>query len=553
MNMRMKISIYRKCSRRALVATALTLVATFSVAQDHYARHRYDAPTTTQESQTIDDNDVQHAALRLMQSQPALVDMLQKEDSSHRAMLRLDAQSDLTHGDYLHYDGRHTTLAAITAGGVMPVKGVGTLFGQATYSRSTRRGAYQNYAVNPSDYAPYFVGDTISDGSIDYERYFISGGLSHTSGVWHYGVSGLYDGTAAAKDNQPRRSVYSYWFRVALNVAKSSPDYILSLKAYPEINKQSISTSYTVAACRYLQSYGLGQWNRKESTSGYSYGRDMKILGAGTEVLFRLLPKSASSWDMTALVGYNYRWMQTEETNFKNLYATKNNTLTHSLAAKKSLSADVDVHLLLQGTALWRAGEENVYESQRQDDTQSLYDYVKVGTNTLYHFTSFNESLQAKAVWKMSPKHSASILCGAQIDSYDESYDMPKLSVKNLTLTPKLSIGYAYNGAKSSIDVQLSASMRTALDNTYAAAQDPTNSIELSQTYIPYLLRGEDNIAVGFTAAYTHALKRGAVGVEIEGKYLNRRSAPYEQTFSSVYFNNQHEIRQLAVGLFYAF
>jgi len=550
-------------------------------AQNSYERHRYDAPTSSHNTALLPQNDIEYAAKYILQTHSALVDRLAAEDSLHRTVIRIEGANRLTRGDFLHYEGNHANSLGITAGGSVRVKGVGTLFGSVAYVRNKMRGAYQNYAINAADYAPYLVGDTVSNGAVASERYFVQGGLSHTRGSWSYGVSGLYDGTAAAKDSQPRRSVYSYWLRVALSVAKTMPHYVLSASVYPEINKQTIAASSTLTTYRYLQSYGLGQWNRKESTPGYAYSRDMKIIGVGADVLFQLPKRSEQSWSMLLAAGFNYRYMQTEESSFKNLYATRNYRLTHSVAASKSLRRDVELHLLLQGELLVRRGEENVYEDKRQDAEQSLYDHVLVGTNWLYHLSTMSEQLQSKIVWQAARQHFVSGFVGARLDHYSERYDSPQMNIKHLSLTTNVGLGYCLNiprnrqsltshrlasshfNDKTSLssrqkshydrlEVQLFGSYRAAMNNEYNAVNNSSDRIETAQAYIPYLLRGENQAALTLTATYSHALRRGRIGIEVLGKYLKRTAAPHEPVYN-LDLSPHHNNNFATLAIFYSF
>lgn len=537
---------------RHAALTAMALLPLPSAAQTRYELRRHDAPADSYESVWIESRGVESASMYILQAQPSLVGILAKEAGGARTLIRLDGACSHTRGDFVHYEGRRNAYAAVTAGGQRSVNGVGTLYGRVSYSRSTRRGAYQNYAESPSDYAPYMVGDTVSDGATGHERYFVSGGLSRTSGSWHYGVSGLYDGTTASKESQPKRSVYSYWLRVALSAAKTTPKTLFAVKVWPEINKQSISAYGTKTSYRYLQSYGLGQWNRKESASGYSYGRDMRILGIGAEAVFRLLPMTEKSLDATFSIGYNRRDMQTEEASFKNLYATTSRLLTHKAAVSRAAGGRFGIHLLLQGELLLRSGRENVYESRKQDGGQNLYDYVLAGFSRPYHLAAFRESLQLKAVRRIAGNRSVSVGGGARLECCDESYDAPKMGIRNLSATADISFGYSQAARRSRIETCLTGSCRMAAGNDYGMEGGAAGIVETAQAYIPYLIRGENRIEAGFSVTYSHALGSGSVGVDAEAEYLRRTAAPFVPGRATGFGTNRDRWAA-RVGLFYMF
>lgn len=530
------------------------MLAAFTVtaAQTRYDIQKYDAAESSYEDAMPERTDIENAAKYYMQKHPALVGWLTEGRSRKDAVIRTRMTNDISHGDYLHYKGNHTTNLSVTAGGEMPVKGVGTLYGHACYGREKQRSMYQNYAIRPADYMPYFVSDSISSGDTENEHYLIEGGLSMKHGNWRYGVSGFYEGIATAKETQPRRSVYSYWFRLALSAARVMPGWIVAVKAYPEINRQSISASGSMRTYRFMQFYGFGQWNKKESTTGYGYGRDAKILGAGGEVLLRLLPRRESVWDASLTLAYNYRWMQTEESSFKNLYATKTHHLSHRLAVSTALSRRTSLHLLLEGEENFRNGDENVYENQKVDDEQSLYDYVLVGTNKLYGSTSFYESLRIKAIWQAAPCHSVSLTAGVRTDGYREQYDMPLITIENYTLTPSLGIGYRMEKRKDRLDWDFSASYRTGISNRYDFTTASRSTFEIAQAYIPYLLRGENRWQIQSSVIYAHDIGSGSLGVSLSARFSKRTGAPYTEGWDTGYGMTRSD-KSMDVSLFYTF
>ncbi len=535
-----------------IIITAMLVLSVPVTAQILNDIQKYDAAESSYEADMPERTDIENSSAYSMFAHPALVGLLTEGKVRQNGMIRIRMTNDIAHGDYLHYKGNHTTDAKVTAGGEIPVKGVGTLYGHACYGREKQRSMYQNYAIRPTDYMPYFVSDSISGGDAVNEHYLIEGGLSMKKDAWRYGVSGFYEGIASAKETQPRRSVYSYWFRLTFSAAKIMPKWILAVKAYPEINKQSVSASGSKRTYRFMQFYGFGLWNKKESTTGYGYGRDAKILGAGGEVLLKLLPENKIIRNASLTLAYNYRWMQTEESSFKNLYATKTHHMSHRLAVSAALNSRTGLHLLLEGAENFRKGVENVYESQKVDDEQSLYDYVLVGTNKLYSCTGFYESLRIKAIWQAAPHHCLSLTAGIRADSYIEKYDMPVISIENHTLTPSLGIGYRMERKSGSLDCDLSASYRTRLCNKYDYSTDSQNSFETALAYIPYLLRGEDRWQVQSSVIYAHKIRKGSLGATLSAKYSKRVDAPYLPGRETGYGITRND-KGIDISLFYVF
>lgn len=516
--------------RKTIISLALTAATALTAepqATVRYDLHKYEAAGSSYEADRPATYDIGNTRAYAMYRHPALVGLAADTVAGSSALVQAMYSNGNIRGDYLHYSGNHTSQGGVMAGGEMYVKGIGTLYGHAYYGRDNLRSVYQNYAVRPEDYAPYFVADSLGTGDMSQEHYLLEGGLSMRHHDWRYGIGMLYEGIDGSKDTQPRRAVYSYWFRLALSAARVTPEWILSAKVWPEINKQSISASSSVQTFRVLQFYGFGQWNRKESATGYSYARDNKILGAGGELLFSTGPMSRRKWSLTACASYNYRRLTTEETSFKNLFLTTTGHLNHTVALSGHPRDAVGIDIVLTGEETFRSGEENVYERRRQDEDQSLYDYVKAGTNRLYHRSGYTETLLAKATWHVSPLHSLSLVAGAAVDWYKEEYDMPAILVENRGLTPQGGVGYVYTDGRNTVDFEFTGSCRTALDNRFALSTAAPTQFETAQAYIPYLLRGEDRWTLRTSLIGARDIKYGQLGICVNASYGRRTGAPY--------------------------
>ena len=512
---------------RTTAISLLIAAATAATAQTRFDLQKHDPAESTYDDAVSQRNDIENDAAYTMYSHPALAGLTADTTCSGRGFVQARLTNDISHGPYIHYQGNHNISTSVTAGGEMTVKGVGTLYGHAMYERRQQHGMYQNYAVTPADYLPYLVADSVSTGDVSHERYLITGGLSMTHGTWRYGISALYDGTASAKETQPRRAVYSYWVRLGLSVARMMPRWIAAVKISPELNRQSISASSSLVTYRFMQFYGMGQWNRKESTSGYGYGRDARILGIGGSLLLKRRITSDNDYDASLSLTYNYRSMQTEESTFKNAYTSATHHLSHRITASAPLSSNVRLHILLDGEADIRKGRENVYERQKMDAGQTLYDYVLVGHNDLYRSSRFSEQIRLKAVAATGSRHTLSLSAGARLDAYKEQYDHPLMKAENTTADIMAGVGYAMSHNRLSVDWELTAAYRLGLDNKYNGLSPETNVFEAAQAYIPYLLRGENRWLAQSSLICSHKLPAITPGVRLSARYDNRVSAPY--------------------------
>lgn len=516
--------------RKSIILPVITAIAATAATAQTTARYelqKYGSAGSSYEADRPATFDIENTRSYAMYRHPALVGLSADTVAPYNALVQAAYSNENSDGDYLHYRGNRIWEGSLMAGGEMNVKGIGTLYGHASYGRGKNHGIYQSYAVRPEDYAPYFVSDSVSTGTLTAERYLIEGGLSMSHRDWRYGIGMFYEGIDGSKDTQPRRSVYSYWFRISLSAARITPQWILSAKVWPELSRQSTSASSPVQTFRVLQFYGFGQWNRKESTTGYSYARDSKISGAGGELLFCTNPATAAAWRITASAAYNFRRLRTEETSFKELFHTSTHHLNHTVSLTGNPWGGTCLSVLLTGEASFRSGQENVYERQRQDEDQSLYDYVKVGSNNLYNCSRGTETLLAKATWNAAATHTFGVLAGVTADWYRERYDMPEMTVENRGLTPQGGVGYTFDNGWYFLDLEVVALYRMATYNRYAVPSSALTQFETAQAYIPYLLRGENRWQLQSSLVATRRIGRGQLGASVGAAYGKRTDAPY--------------------------
>ncbi|MCI6161083.1 MAG: hypothetical protein PUH24_09885 [Prevotellaceae bacterium] len=497
------------------------------------------------------ENAIRYAGVRF----PAMAGNLLRNDSvSHGGhnLLRFSFLSERIDGEHLHYQGNKTLDTNALSGGQMNIKGVGTLYGKMEYGKRKTGNVYLNYNVRPEDYIPYLVSDTLGSGSVKDERYIIEGGLGVKRGCMRYGIGGEYEGIASAREAMPRKSVFSYWFRLALSVAKVTDKWLFAAKAYPEINRQDISVSSTLSACKFFHFYGLGQWNMKESGSGYAYKRQAKIMGGGTDLLMRLLPQKPLGWEWAFGFSYNYRRMQTEETSFKNLYASDTHRFSHLVLVSKALCPELFLHILLSGEGNIRKGEESIYENRKVDEQQYLYDYVLVGKNNLYERTCFMESLLMKISWLAFPRHSFSLSGGIAMKGYEEIYIMPKQEIENQSILPQLGFGYKMDFPKDNVDWHISLCVKKGIGNKYDVSKQATFS-QLPQAYIPFLIRGEDAQILSSSLIYAHAIKKkGKIGFKADCRFLKRTNLPALSLYDDAYEKRRRNL-DFGLSLFYLF
>lgn len=520
---------------RNLITTLLLALLCGSIRAQETLRYNLSKYATAQGSYgdlplTVAPEDV---VRHVMRRYPSLVARCTVTDSlagSSPNLLAAEYLNIKTTGPYLHYNGNHTVIARLKAIGEMPVKGMGTLYGRIVYDREKQSNTYQNYAIYPEDYAPYLVYDTISVGNFKHERYLVEVGVSIPCGATHYGISGFYEGIASAQETQPRRSVYTSWFKLGLSVSHRLPEWLLAAKVSPEINRQAIGVSSVLQTYKFLQSYGFGLYNKRESTSGYTYRRQAKILGIGTEVMIQRPADDNKGWNLLFHLSHNYRWMQAEEVSYKNLYASRTQHLTHTLTVSKGLEGGKQLYFLLQGTERFRSGIENIYENRLMDASQNLYDYVMIGKNQLYKNKQYTESFTVKTLWNMHQKHAVGMSAGIEIDGSEETYVLPQLTLNHLSAIPSISMSYQHHAKKDIIDLNLWFKIRRLLHDTYP--QTLTNTITVqAQTAIPHLIRTENNWCLGASLIYAHQLSVGkSIGCKFNFSYLRRtdtsRSVP---------------------------
>lgn len=306
-----------------------------------------------------------------------------------------------------------------------------------------------------------------------------------------------------------------------------------------------------IITANFLLFYGFGAWNKRESEGGYSYARLMTITGLGADFTYKRLTSSPEALNYTLSVAYNHRKMNTEEDSYKNLFTS----YTHHFKPEITLSKKYKYfhfHALLTGDNNMRNGAEHVYENQNVSTNQSLYEHVKVATNDMYTLRSYSNSVSLKVVYRHSPIHSYHLLGGAYYNHYEEKYVMPVKRILNQSISPFIGIGYNGVSGKSELEFNIRYSWKKAIDNVFSLPS-LDEKVTILQTYIPYLIRGEDSYTLSAEAAYARAIDiKNTIGAKLSLAYQKRTNAPYIN-YLSAYGEPDRKILVCNFSLFYLF
>lgn len=470
--------------------------------------------------------DIENSAVYAARDLGAIVDFMytRADSTSFASMLHRDESNIVdvsfsnvnNSGEYLHYDGSRNTFGNIVAGGELHLKNAGTLYGMAAYSNGGSRGISLSYALHPEDVAPYFVSDSLGASTMHREIYTVSGGYSFSLSNMELGIDALYEGIAQSRNHDPRHTNYSHLLRLGFSAAKVWHSDIAGIKVMPEWSRQSISANSMLDGLKFFDFYGFGLYNRRESQSAITYGRQQTIRGVGAQAMYM----HSGSWDVTLNAGWRYRRLNTEEYNFKDLFASTTNHLWEQAIATHR-SGQWMTTLQLSAAQQKRKGEENVYEQQVQDKDQGLYDYVKVGTNKLYSLTIYNADLRLKEAYFITPATSVFALGAATWQHYEEKYDSPVRSIKNQTMTATVAAGINHKGSKVELEGELHAATQGGWDNKYSLTGS-MNDFQRIMAFTPYQLRGENHQVLGASFVGSHKLGKGlAIGIKASVDYLN--------------------------------
>lgn len=492
------------------------------------------------------------------QEQSKTIDFKNIEDKNS---IEASFMTNKTTGEYLFYEGNRQTKGSASASGKMILEGVGTLFGTASYANENKKNTSLNYATNPLNYYPYLVADTLGIGNQKYETYYLDGGFGFNHRGIYYGVGASYQGIAASKITDPRLSIYDSWFKIDLGITKSFNRHLIAAKVYSEFNRQKIAASSSLfEAPSVLQFNGFGTWKSTEVKATRSYDRLLSINGYGAELTYKKLKKESQDLGYDFSLMYNYRRMTTEdnsqlgfESNTKlNLFSRNTHRISPSISVNKRLST-IDFTLLLSGNNEISKGTEHIYNSQKVSGEQNLYDYIKVASNKFYSQRNFANSATFKLIYPMNATHAYHLLASIQHRYYEEKYVYPNKKIKNVSLSPALGIGYNARFKKNSLAFNLVYTQQFSLNNTYDAPS-AKSWINIQQSYIPYLIRGERNYKIESELTYAYHLQNEqSIGAKISGAYL-KQSKNTNSAFAIPYSaERDRNVLLLDFKLFYLF
>lgn len=516
--------------KRYILFVAAAALATGAGAQsslcynaEKYAGMRLSPGQTVTDSRRTANLDIENSAAYAARDLGALVnfmltdtagfDLLHKDE---RNIVGATMSNTNNSGLRLHTGGKRLTFGNIVAGGELSLPHAGTLYGMAAYSNGGVRGVELCYELHPEDAAPYLVSDSLGQSTMHREIYTVAGGYSFTLGNWHLGADALYEGIAQSRNHDPRLSVYSHLIRIGLSGARTWRHDIAGLKLMPEWSRQSISANSIQDGIKFFEFYGFGLFNRRESLGAIAYGRQQTTRGIGAQALYM----HSGTWDVTLDAGYRYRRLETEEYNFRDLFAT---TTHHAWQQAVLEHKGVRLRTIVQLSAAEqrRNGEENVYQQQMQDQTQGLYDYVKVATNKLYTLTTLSADMRVKEVVSLSPATSVSLLGAATWQHYEEKYKAPVRKITNQAMTVTLAAGVNHRHGPVELEGDLYAATQGGWGNKYSLAGSMSD-FQRTMAFVPYQLRGENHQVLGLSLLGSRAVGRGlALGLKADASYLN--------------------------------
>lgn len=469
--------------------------------------------------------DIENSMAYQVRHHAALFDWLVNDNLSAFSYLKRDQRGVVSlsmdlhnnQGENLFYEGKDRITGEVLAGSHFSLKNKGTLFGMASYKQRKIEDMKFNYATHPEDYVPYLVGDSLTEGDTHQEIYTIKGGYSRQLGDFHFGVDAMYEGIAEHRSTNPKYSNYSYWLRLGLNTAWTKGKHIFSVRVYPELNSQSVSANTYLNSTKFFQFYGFGQWNRRETVGGLSYGRVQRIWGGGGDFLYMY----SGDWKCSAQLVYNYRRLTTEERNFKNLFSGNKHYLREQLAASKSLGSHT-LYLQLSALQQFMSGKENVYENQIQDEEQKLFDYVLVGNNQFYHRKFMNVDMKGKMVFQAAGENFFHLLGGVAYTHQNETYDLPYCNIQASNILPVVCLGYQKHHDNYAFECNVSGTLQLNLDKTFNYATYTENIFTRAQAYVPFILQSEDNQQLKADVLFSHVIgKKYELGVRSTFAYVN--------------------------------
>ena len=464
----------------------------------------------------------------LLRQNPAYRHWFNKTDNKGNLkisnMIEAHYNRSINEGDFLHYYGQNQDNYGIKAAGEHLYK-IGSIYGEAAYSRGQSRDMEYNYCINPELYYPYLVGDTLGRGLYTFEKYTIKGGYGFRTGKNFWGVEAKYEGVVGAKKTAPKISNYDSWIHFNFAYARTFGKALYSFRVYPEFNKQSIRAGeYKKNAVKYFQYYGFGNWNRKESIAGYGMGKQISIRGTGAEFSVHAPGKLAAD-NFTVLAGYRYHKMRTEENNYKELF----NKDSHDVYAAGIMNwqrKTLECELVLETQNQLNHGTENVYQNIEVSQEHNLYDYFKVGENKLYSLFQSNNRVFAHLKFHVSPRAYVNLVPKVSYTYYKESYKMPHNEIINSALTPELRIGGGVKWKKNSIDGGIQAAYKQPLQNVFDVAFTDAYMFN-DLVRIPFEIRGEKSWTGEANLRYQRSLKkRNAIGCSLHWSYLQRMDTP---------------------------
>ncbi|MCM0718006.1 hypothetical protein NBH15_06910 [Parabacteroides sp. W1-Q-101] len=443
------------------------------------------------------------------------------DTGKYRSILATGYAAGNLDGDFLPYEGNAFEDFRITGSGEYSIASAGTIFGTAQYAREEHQHIGWNATRYAELYQPYISTDSVG-GDFHFEDYQIEGGYSFRLNELFLGVYAAFHGEQAHRKSDPRVLNNTTWLSLGLGAGRLFNKHLVMLQAGFERNKQHITMRYWRPGQqdRFFIGYGFGLYDVRLSGVLFGYSR-MYYMNEGNATVTYQSPVD-KPFILSAALGYRYDYVKTEESDIRDLYASRTHRLHPVIRLKWQPASPVSLTLLLENNTDKRRGYENIFEQYLVDEANNIYDFRLIDTQQKYSSSKSESLIQLKASYRINPFHSLELTGGAALFTREEKYKEENYHVKNGTVSPHIGLGYKMKLKKSEADISCLFIKQLTTDNQYDVAMKNTNieHLDFQHTFAPYAYYNSTFTSVQLAATYVYHLKKFGIGANL--KLMNK-------------------------------
>lgn len=445
--------------------------------------------------------------------------VLHADTAKTQTIVSVSGSAGSVTGDFLPYEGNGSYDWDLYGFGKSDFEELGVLYGSVQYARGKHSGISWSAMRYPELYMPYAISDS-TGGDSQYERYRILGGYAFSSGRWHFGVKAEFEGDQSYRLTDPRLFTNTTFLSFGLSCARhlANNASLLFNVSYLR-NKQYLHNRYWRPGeqQRFFVMYGFGLYDMHESVVSSGVSRMFYINAVNFD--FTYITARSQSLRLLMNVGYDVKYMRSEESDVLDLYESVSQTIVPRVCIDYDISSIFMLQFCSDNSFLMKKGYENLFEKYMTDVATSTYNFRKISQKSYYRYSLLKSNNVFSAIVKADRYRIFELQSGLSIFRRAERNVKYSFDVVNTNLMPKVRVGYKGTmfGIRNKVSCGVQYGRQISVKHSYDVniITDRIEHLDFQTTFAPYAYYSSSCNLVSFDLSYSRKLSYCSLGVKM--------------------------------------